>query len=694
MNTQRDVMTTRPILQDLIAGIARMSPRISPEEGARIFVFLAVFVVFHFYHLANFSISIDDEYAIWRRNPDIWVAQGRFVTYLVETLLGSQVMPFVPLALFGGCLVFGYVFLLRALRIGVATPIALACFPLFAAFPTWDQLTAFQSNTPSAGLAVLCCGFAAWLFRVAREGAAASGWLVGGPAYVAISLLGAVATGSYQSFILFEAVALLLVVLSLGAAGRRPAWLARDLAAALAVLAVGLMLYLAIQMLVFEVLNASSGGSLRKETSYILNFIRLSSLLDSPRLVVEQTARQAAALYCGFASAYGVAAPAFGALVLLVAVAAVVAGGRADGRRGALLAAAAVVAVLAMPFAINLMSGGAMPVRSLVAVPLVLAGLGLVGLPALPSWGRRGGFVVLGAAYLTMMVVSGRFNTLRHLIQIHDQQMAAALAERFAPLVDPARLDRPVRIDVFGGVETVLPYDRAHSTLGSSFFSNRSNNISRIISYMRLLGYNVAADPLAHQGGFQRLDRFIGMPSWPAEGAVRREGDVILVKFSDVSNQHLSDLQTQHDPSQSRPPFYRMAAVSRDRLTVLNADAPPDGEGGMLLNTRIDSQIIFTPGAADLLARCRRLEVHARLKVERRDVAQMFFQKPGQRDFSEEASLQAEVAPAAEGGFTDLYFQLSSEKGFRDVLRFDPVQGRQQVRVGDVELSCLRSIGD
>src|SRR5262249_49326528 len=134
-------------------------------------ILLLLFAAFHLSELTNFTLNIDDEYAAFRDDPGIWVSQGRWTVYLFQLLaLPQPVLPFLPLALFGLFCSIGYVLFLRAIGEAYSNPLSVAFFPLFATFPTWAFLTAFRSNTPTAGLGIAFSCWVAFLFRKQREG--------------------------------------------------------------------------------------------------------------------------------------------------------------------------------------------------------------------------------------------------------------------------------------------------------------------------------------------------------------------------------------------------------------------------------------------------------------------------------------------------------------------------------------------
>src|SRR5262249_3281208 len=113
----------------------------------------------------SYSLSIDDEFAAFRTDNGIWVAQGRWATYLVnQYIIPQQVVPFFPHALFCLCASLACVFCLRAHDLALDLK-SILLFPMFAAFPTWYFVAEFYSNLPSVAFGLVLCCMAAMSFR-------------------------------------------------------------------------------------------------------------------------------------------------------------------------------------------------------------------------------------------------------------------------------------------------------------------------------------------------------------------------------------------------------------------------------------------------------------------------------------------------------------------------------------------------
>lgn len=644
-------------------------------------ILLALFAVFHLYELTHFSLSIDDEYGAFRQSSAIWIGQGRWTAYLFEKfVLPQPVLPFLPLALFGLLLAIGYLLFLRAIGESRPGPLSFALFPLFASFPTWSYLTAFQSNTPSAGLGVVLSCWAAFVFRNGRERSTGRN---DSASVACAGLIGAVAIGCYQSFSLLIAVVLLATVMSMSLAGRPARLVLRDCIAAIAVLAISLVLY-ALILKLFLIFSRSG-------ISYIQGFVRLEALRDQPGQVVLSTLQQMKGVYFGRELIYGYASPVIIVLIATAAAGVVCHAHRVAGHRGLYLAGLCILALLAAPFGMNLMSGGSMPLRSLVAVPVALTGLGWLGFKYGPRWLSHLGVVVLLLVYFSMFKSLSGFNAARELVQVHDRQLALALSERIASVAGPAEAGKPLVLDVFGFQSFKPPYPRKdESTIGVSFFEWDGGNPHRIVTYMKLIGlptFGIVAP--SQRAGL--LDEFVGMPSWPANGSVRATAEgVILVKLSDVPSMYYRPLLVGKDPlaRADDKPFYRLSGAAGGSWSVQNASAPQKTDAGIILDTKIDPQLMFETGAPRIVESCSRIELHASLRIERPTIVQVFYKKPGQAEFSGERAMETLIAPAADGGFVDVNLQLISRDGFADSFRLDPVYENQRVTIGEAELFC------
>ncbi|MDD2547665.1 MAG: hypothetical protein PHI55_15490 [Burkholderiaceae bacterium] len=112
-------------------------------------------------------------------------------------------------------------------------------------------------------------------------------------------------------------------------------------------------------------------------------------------------------------------------------------------------------------------------------------------------------------------------------------------------------------------------------------------------------------------------------------------------------------------------------------------------DGGRLQATGPDPQVVFTLPASPDWARCRLWDIELALASESAQptVSQVFFRAPDQAGFSEDAVRTQPWTPVP-GGVQTLYFRWESPKGLAPVLRLDPVDRPQALRIDHLRGYC------
>lgn len=123
-------------------------------------------------------------------------------------------------------------------------------------------------------------------------------------------------------------------------------------------------------------------------------------------------------------------------------------------------------------------------------------------------------------------------------------------------------------------------------------------------------------------------------------------------------------------------------------IEVHNAIASPSTQGRIKLKAGNDPMIFFKTEVSEKIAKCTTLDVAVLIRVSEFDIAQLFYKVPGQVGFIEAASQTAPID--ADGSFKEIFFTLSSQTGFVDELRFDPVTKPQQFELKELEVRCRR----
>jgi hypothetical protein len=94
----------------------------------------------------------------------------------------------------------------------------------------------------------------------------------------------------------------------------------------------------------------------------------------------------------------------------------------------------------------------------------------------------------------------------------------------------------------------------------------------------------------------------------------------------------------------------------------------------------------------EAMRQCLTLEVRAALRPSQVDVAQAFYRGPDDPEFTADRVATAEIGPH-DTDWTTVSLLMSSDVGFSDVVRFDPVFNTQTVELADLEIHCRWSAG-
>jgi Glucosyl transferase GtrII len=509
------------------SGLQASLPSVSRLLRADVLVLLLIFVVFHYFKLSSFSLAIDDEYEALRPTHYNWIVTGRWAAYLFLRLLAPQpIVPFFPAFLFGLGLALSYPLLLSCFRVKRLQPVHYLTFPLYAGFPTWAFLTSLTTASCWAGAGQLAVVLALHRYRRTLDA------LDSGPsrnrAALAINALLcivalAVAIGFYQVFVVaFVALGLGTLLVDLPDS-TRPFWSTLKRALWLAALTVlGGALYSMI-----DAAFRHSFGLL--ETSYLGGFLHLRALIDAPLSVIKQTVRSIVDVYAGLAPVYGVNSVTFPFIILSGLVAVLFWGGQSAGN--GMLRFALAVGILCMPFLLHLLNGGAMPLRTLVAIPSVFWLFAMFGLTSRVRVVAMTALLATVLGLVQILYASNLYYAAGYFTRIHDQELAAAVYARIVELQPDFNSGKIYKVDFFGPhtFQTVYPRPLS-STLSFSFFEWDGGNEERILDYMRLIGYTNLrmASPEQRRQDLAEFDR---MPAWPSRDSVRIVGDVTLVKL-------------------------------------------------------------------------------------------------------------------------------------------------------------------
>lgn len=486
----------------------------------------------------------------------------------------------------------------------------------------------------------------------------------------------AIATGGYQSMLLAALVGYLGLVMYLCPETRllsRRWW---ELHCWIAAVTVGGAL-----------LSEAAGHLLRSlldiPMMYVDSFVQPRLLLDEPLLVLGNTLRAMVGVYAGSVATYGYTILPIPATIVL-GLAALLARPTTTGRNFPYVLFQA-LAILIIPFLLNLLAGGAMPLRSLLAVPLAISLMAALAIFSDLRAIRFTGAVVVAILAIQSLYIFSALQSGKQMQFQHDVIVTSEIYRRAAEKIPDFDIARSYELDVYGGLPNSRLYPvPAGSTLGASILGWDSGNPGRTAALARVLGYpNFKV--VSNEKRRENILAMMGMPTWPDPDAVAFNDGVVMVKFSDNPSKAHKALVNQSKSLLEAEPFWKMD-FRTPQLRTIHVDITSVEASSLALSAGNDPQVIFSTGKVELMERCLVLELGARIRAANKDTAQLFFRRPNGERFTSRDSVSASVRGGGEN--SRVIFVASSNSGFGDFLRLDPTT-QQASEISDVSLKCL-----
>jgi|GEM_PF-4313696 len=484
------------------------------------FFTLLIGVISFAFELFNFSLSVDNEF--WIRasvSPD-WLDQGRWGMYLVNCLYQSPGVPFVTLFLTLALISAGWVSLITILHQENNPGKYWATF-IFMASPYFLFSYVFFSLCLGIGVGVLLAVVTLYCFQCP------SWWVRGIGVFI-----GAFTIGIYQTFAVF--ILTLCCIFILNRIVSRPIRLSvliRQFSVLLALIVMSVVAYFLLNRLAMylaRTCNTSYIDGLKKEQTAI--WLWLKEIL----FII----RDGFAYYWGRQQVVGVVLTWQGILLSFSLVCLI---GKLCGVRhrsalrileGALFAALTLV----MPFILFFILKQP-PLRSMIAVPLVISLLFLLGYPLRPQW-RVLAILISLLCWINYLYVNSKLSFDKFLNWQADKVIATNLTNMIAqasPSDQNFDINAARKLIVIGCLDrNDQCYFFTQETIGASLFNWDGGCPHRISAVFRSLGYpNItAASPSEYQKYFV-LTR--NMPCFPAAGSVMVKDRIIIIKFSEAS---------------------------------------------------------------------------------------------------------------------------------------------------------------
>ncbi|MBI5293986.1 MAG: glucosyltransferase domain-containing protein [Chloroflexi bacterium] len=491
------------------------------ENVVLIFALAAVALAAYGFELFNFNITIDEEAHATYSVPTLdWIRQGRWGMYLLTRyLIPYTIIPFVPLFV---ALLFhlaAILLLLRSWRVQSRLE-QLAVGTVAMAFPLMAYIYSFSTINFGVGIGLFCIALSVYIFDRASGMRRLLAFV---PATFAIAI--------YQVFIPALVGAYLVYILSVELRAKKAVPVNLIMIAGVHVLAV-IVYYLLHQFAILVAFPASP------YYTYIADQFNISYLIAHFSEVTDRVfISTMMPVYFGGEKAYSLENGAIGALMVVSLAGLFINILRTTaisyGRKVFLIALS--LGLLILPFGIGLLTQGLILYRSLVALPVVISGVVMLGMLNSPGIFRK--LVALLTVYCVFQFVmsANHLSAASHLSLQADRSLATTLIGRIEEAQTQAG-GRDLRY-----MEIVGYYDRPSTnlipemeTLGMSYFEIAEGNVNRILLFLQTLGYSgLEPLPLARQA--QLVDLAESMPVWPDGGSVRVVDDVVLVKFGHYS---------------------------------------------------------------------------------------------------------------------------------------------------------------
>jgi len=480
--------------------------------------------------LSNFNISIDDEYSAFRTSHSIWIDDGRFTTALIEKFLfGVPVVPFLPNVIFTTLISFSYILMRKIYGIKKSFK-TYFLFPIFVVFPTWWFIVEFYANLPSAIIGTFLTFLSIFIFSVYESKKESQTTF--NPftimIYFLCGLIFAFAIGTYQAMIPMYLTVILgnlfFCLLNKDAIKNNLLFFSKTII----VMFLGIVIYFCISK-IFQLMYPSGNKP------FISGYLNTEALFKNPKEVYDNIYREMDLYYSFSADKYGMKIKSLAVLLPLSLILITLKIILKKIKKGALIILTFLF-LLFSPFAINLIAAHSMlPTRSLLSLSVVFWIMSyfiisffkqkMLLLPIM---------ILLGWTQFQIINLNSQYAAATYFSLEHDKIMASSIYQLLGQ-ADP-NFDRSKTTYInFYGIKSLQSHypNPFSSTMHASFFDWDLGNPSRMLSFMKLMGYENLT-PLSDAKREEYYHYFKDMPAWPAQNSVKMVGEnIFLIKLSD-----------------------------------------------------------------------------------------------------------------------------------------------------------------
>jgi hypothetical protein len=480
-------------------------------------VLFSIVIAAYGFELFNLNLTIDEEVHAGSSRANQWIKQGRWGMYLLNCfLLPQPVIPFVPLFT---ALVFHFLAILLLLNSwgGESKLEKLMIGAIGMAYPGMAYMYTFSTINYGIGIGFFLVALALFVY-VRTEG---------GYKFFAV-LPAAISISIYQGLAVALAVAFLVHFISVEIGSDRRNVNIKSL---LSITLIGMLsatIYYMIQKLFlwFTALNIA----------YVDTFFDINYLRENFIVVTRHVLGTLLRVYSGSPSIYGskisilavIVILAFASLALRLIYCKLSIANK-------LLVASLCLLLLVLPFASGFLMRGTIAMRFLVALPIVFAGLVMLGLQGRSRGIKLFSGMLVGLCVFQFVISTNTLFSSSALALEADRLLAGRVLERIADAKAIAGAKELKYLEIVGYIDRaptrLIPKSE---TFGASFFEWNQGNTKRVLLFLRTLGYqDLQALPV--KGRSEMMELTNAMPTWPDKGSVQVFGDIAVVKFGPYS---------------------------------------------------------------------------------------------------------------------------------------------------------------
>lgn len=488
-------------------------------DFSKFYIYFIIGFVFHIFEISNFLLSPDDEYSAFRITPEAWIYDGRWTGFLIEKFIFDQpTMPFIPNIMSCVLMALSYIIILKAHNI-MSNFKTYFIFPIFSAFPTLWTINEFYGNMVMVSFGFFIISISILLFEEFEKSLSINSFSIFKTIKILFypSLLLAVAIGSYQSFIML-AIACISGIFFLKLYRRDVINIKKYLTNSILYIFFGLVLYIIINKM-FRLYFPS-------EHNYISGFIDLTNINFVS--ILSFVYAEIYKVYTGSIEFFGVSMSSLSIIIFIIFIIVFL------NKEDKLILILSLLVIAVSPFLLHFLSGGKqLPIRSMVSLPYVVFFFSFLTINSKNYIINTLGILTVSYLLIQQSSALGQYSAATQIGQMHDRHLAADIYTRISNINPNFNPDDTHIVDIYGykSVETIYPKVQT-STMNSSFFDWDAGNMSRMISYMRLIGYTNIK--MIDKSLIQKnISYFEDMPKYPNKDSIKYIDGVYLIKLGD-----------------------------------------------------------------------------------------------------------------------------------------------------------------